>query len=319
MRGSALPGYGPAVSSLLDTRKPVRLDLAREFKPISCSSVLRNVPLSELELVEKRVTGVAVAQSGALCIETGEFTGRSPNDRFWVAREPSFSAIDWESESNRPLSPESFDSVMEGCLDYTQEQDRVCVFDGFFGSAASPMKVRVVAAGPMSPVQLHFATNMFITFEQAGITDPGLDRFHPDITILACSDFRVPKWQLLGLNSSACVSFDFERSIGLIAGTKYNGELKKLAFSVANFYLPLSGKLSMHCSATRPVDYQGPHGQTSAILFGLSGTGKTTLGSDPMRAMIGDDEHVWDDRAAGGGIHNIEGGMYSPDDWRSST
>lgn len=308
MRGSAIHGYLPARSGLSEKKQTsARTELGLAVDSFTSPIVLRNVPLDELAALEKKVEGVTVTQSGAFSIETGEYTGRSPNDRFWVAREPSYSAIDWNSDSNRSVSPSCFDSILEGCLGFVQKQNHVCIFDGFAGSVFDPIKLRIVAAGPMSPVKLHFATNMFITFEQAGVSDSGLDSFQPDITIVACSDYEVPDWKVQGLNSSACVAFDFERSVGVIAGTKYNGELKKLVFSVANFKLPLAGKLSMHCSATRPVNYESADGQDAnvAIYFGLSGTGKTTLGSDPTRAMIGDDEHVWD----ANGVYNIEGGM----------
>lgn len=242
---------------------------------------------------------VAKAEYGdSFAVSTGKFTGRSPKDKFVVFNPGSQSAenIDW-NDINRPTSPEVFDELQDKAIDYFNTLDKVYVFDCYVGAShASQKKIRFVHEMAW---QQHFCTNMFIR----PVHPEELDDFEPDFTVInACAE-KVENWERLGLNSETAAIFNIEKGKAVIFGTYYGGENKKGIFSIMNYLLPLSNppQLPMHCSANVGKD------DDVCLFFGLSGTGKTTLSADPQRALIGDDEHGWDED----GIYNFEGGCYA--------
>ena len=235
-----------------------------------------------------------ITSTGAYAIDTGKFTGRSPKDKYVVQREPSAKNI-WWGDVNQPCTPAVFDSLHRKVTTHlSTKADRLYVFDGFCGtSPASRKQVRVVTELAW---QHHFVTNMFVRPKDG-------DRMSstPDFTILNGCKTRNDQHEEQGLNSECFVAFDIEKACAVIGGTWYGGEMKKGMFSMMNYWLPLDGIMTMHCSAN-----VGKGGDT-ALFFGLSGTGKTTLSADPERELIGDDEHGWDEA----GIFNLEGGCYA--------
>jgi len=226
-----------------------------------------------------------------LNVDTGKYTGRSPNDKFYVDEPLVSDEIDWNT-FNLPTSPELFDHMHQRVTDYLGEQ-KLYVKDLYAG--ADPkyrMNVRIVSEAAYHGL---FAHNMFIRPEPEE-----LENFEPQFTLLAAPGFRADP-ERDGTRSGTFILCSFEKRLILIGGTLYSGEVKKGIFSVMNYLLPLQNVMAMHCSAN--MDQNG----NSAIFFGLSGTGKTTLSSDPDRILIGDDEHGWSDD----GIFNIEGGCYA--------
>jgi phosphoenolpyruvate carboxykinase (ATP) len=234
----------------------------------------------------------AVTKKGATAVDTGIFTGRSPKDKYFVDRDPSNKHIAW-GDVNKKVSAEIFDELLAVAQEQLSGKD-LYVTDVFCGSsAASKRSVRFVSEIAW---QSHFVKNMFIR-----PTPAELEVFKNDFTVLNACKAVNDKWKEHGMNSEVFVLFDVERNIAIIGGTWYGGEMKKGIFSMMNYWLPLEGKLPMHCSAN-----VGKDGDT-ALFFGLSGTGKTTLSTDPDRALIGDDEHGWDNH----GVFNFEGGCYA--------
>jgi phosphoenolpyruvate carboxykinase (ATP) len=237
----------------------------------------------------RRQEGV-IAIGGPLACRTGQHTGRSPNDKF-VVREPSSEAhVDWGTV-NRPMDPAQFDTLHRDLLSSLAGRE-LFVQDVYAGAdAAYRLPVRVI-----NELAWHnlFARNLFIL-------DPTSDASHtPEFTIIDSPSFKAdPKRH--GSNSDVVIALNFAKKLVLIGGSSYAGEMKKSVFSILNYLLPLKNVLSMHCSAN-----VGPAGD-AALFFGLSGTGKTTLSSDPERRLIGDDEHGWSDR----GVFNFEGGCYA--------
>ncbi len=234
--------------------------------------------------------------TGAVMVDTGVYTGRSPKDKYFV-REPSSRDELWWGEINQPIEEQVFDELFDLVkAEYTDKaQTPTYVFEGFAGADPKyQIKVRMIAKKAW---QAHFVHNMFIR-----ATPDQLINFEPDFTIINASNVRNPKYQEHGMNSDVFVSFHLGRGLAVIGGTEYGGEMKKGIFSVLNYKLPLNGVLSMHCSCN--VD---PQTGDSALFFGLSGTGKTTLSTDPLRPLVGDDEHGWSDD----GIFNFEGGCYA--------
>lgn len=202
--------------------------------------------------------------------------------------------IDWGSV-NQPTSPEVFDELYEKAVNHFNALDKAYVFDGFCG--ANPNSQRKIRFVHEMAWQQHFVTNMFIRAND----ESDLDGFEPDFTVInACSQVD-EDWERHGLNSEVAVVFNIEKKCAVIFGTWYGGENKKGIFSLMNYWLPMQGQFPMHCSAN-----VGKAGD-SALFFGLSGTGKTTLSADPNRALIGDDEHGWDEE----GVFNFEGGCYA--------
>jgi phosphoenolpyruvate carboxykinase (ATP) len=235
--------------------------------------------------------GVTTA-NGTFAVDTGKFTGRSPNDKFFVDEDSSNQNI-WWGPVNRKVSNETFQTLKEKVQNYLDGND-LYVTDAYCGaSLKSRLKVRVVCEFAW---QAHFCKNMFIRPEESD-----LEGFAPDFTILNACKVVDEDWQEHGLNSEVFVIFNMAEKIAIIGGTYYGGEMKKGIFSVMNYNLPLQGILAMHCSANASSD-----GSTT-LFFGLSGTGKTTLSSDLEKSLIGDDEHGWDSE----GIFNFEGGCYA--------
>lgn len=237
----------------------------------------------------------SITSSGAISIDTGEFTGRSPKDKYIVEEVAHKDNVWWASEGsdNKPISQEVFDKLKALSIRQLNGK-RLYVMDGFCGAnLKTRMKVRLVTEIAW---QAHFFKNMFIR-----PTESELEDFEPDWTILNACKASAKNFQALGLNSETYVAFHLSEKMTVIGNTWYAGEMKKGIFSIMNYYLPLQGVGAFHCSANK-----GEHGDT-AMFFGLSGTGKTTLSTDPKRALIGDDEHGWDDD----GVFNFEGGCYA--------
>ena len=254
-------------------------------------NVYRNLSVSVLtEISVKRGEGV-LTDKGALSVKTGKYTGRSPNDKFIVDTPEVHDEINW-GDINRPIAPELFAKIKSEMLAYLQNRD-LFVFDGFAGADPScTQRFRVIN---------EFAfQNLFIRQLLIRPSEEQLESFEPDYTIIAAPGFScVPETD--GVNSEAAIIIDFSSRTVLIAGTMYCGEIKKSVFTVMNYVLPKRGVLPMHCSAN--TDDSG----NCTVFFGLSGTGKTTLSSDPTRILVGDDEHGWSDS----GVFNIEGGCYA--------
>ncbi len=239
-----------------------------------------------------------ITRAGAVSVDTGIFTGRSPKDKYIVLDDTTKDTIWWKSEKakvsdNKPITNE----IWEHCRKLAAKQlsgKRLFVIDCFSGANNnSRLAVRFILEVAW---QAHFVKNMFIRPEQAELED-----FTPQFVVLNASKTTNPDWKKQGLNSENFVFFNLSAGMAVIGGTWYGGEMKKGIFSVMNYHLPLKGIASMHCSAN-----VGKRGDI-AIFFGLSGTGKTTLSTDPERALVGDDEHGWDDD----GIFNLEGGCYA--------
>ena len=233
-----------------------------------------------------------LSDKGALCIETGEFTGRSPKDKFIVKDETTAATVDW-NDINQAISPQHFDGLLQRMLGFAKQQE-LYIQDVFAcADERYRLNVRVIAQFPWS---CQFAHNMFKNVEEQD-----LGRFVPEWTILCLPEFMANP-DTDGTRQHNFTIVNFARKIVIIGGSGYTGEIKKSIFSVLNYTLPLQeGVLPMHCSAN-----VGKTGDT-AIFFGLSGTGKTTLSTDPERQLIGDDEHGWSDE----GVFNFEGGCYA--------
>jgi len=246
------------------------------------------------ELIKHELENGECAQTnkGATAVDTGIFTGRSPKDKYFVDCDPSNKYIAW-GDVNKKVSADIFAELLVVAQEQLSGKD-LYITDVFCGSsAASKRSVRFVSEIAW---QSHFVKNMFIR-----PTAPELEVFKSDFTVLNACKAVNDKWKEHGLNSEVFVLFDIENNMAIIGGTWYGGEMKKGIFSMMNYWLPLEGKLPMHCSAN-----VGKNGDT-ALFFGLSGTGKTTLSTDPHRALIGDDEHGWDNH----GVFNFEGGCYA--------
>ena len=234
--------------------------------------------------------------SGAINVNTGIFTGRSPKDKYIVRDDVTRDTIWWSDQGkndNKPMTPEVFEELQAVVCEQLSGK-RLFVVDAFCGANEnSRLKVRFITEVAW---QAHFVKNMFIR-----PSNEELEGFEPDFIVMNGAKTTNPNWERQGLNSENFVAFDLTKRIQLIGGTWYGGEMKKGLFSMMNYFLPLKGIASMHCSAN-----VGKDGDT-AIFFGLSGTGKTTLSTDSQRALIGDDEHGWDDE----GVFNFEGGCYA--------
>ncbi|WP_425592211.1 phosphoenolpyruvate carboxykinase (ATP) [Anaerobiospirillum succiniciproducens] len=238
-----------------------------------------------------------VTEMGAVNVMTGVYTGRSPKDKFIVKNEAS-KEIWWTSDEfkndNKPVTEEAW-AQLKALAGKELSNKPLYVVDLFCGANENTrLKIRFVMEVAW---QAHFVTNMFIR-----PTEEELKGFEPDFVVLNASKAKVENFKELGLNSETAVVFNLAEKMQIILNTWYGGEMKKGMFSMMNFYLPLQGIAAMHCSAN--TDHEG---KNTAIFFGLSGTGKTTLSTDPKRLLIGDDEHGWDDD----GVFNFEGGCYA--------
>ena len=239
-----------------------------------------------------------VSELGAVNVMTGIYTGRSPKDKFIVMDENSKDTVWWTSDEfkndNKPASQEAWKACKELALKELSNK-KLYVMDVFCGANHdSRMAIRFIMEVAW---QAHFVKNMFIE-----PTAEELENFQPDFVCYNASKAKVENYKELGLNSETAAIFNITSREQVILNTWYGGEMKKGMFSMMNYYLPLKGIASMHCSANTDMN-----GENTAIFFGLSGTGKTTLSTDPKRLLIGDDEHGWDDN----GIFNFEGGCYA--------
>ncbi len=239
-----------------------------------------------------------LTELGAVNVMTGVYTGRSPKDKFWVMDEKSKDTIWWTSDEykndNKPCSQATWEELKKLARKELSDK-KLYVVDGFCGANANTrIKVRFIMEVAW---QAHFVRNMFIRPTEEELANFG----EPDFVVLTASKAKVENYKELGLNSETAVVFNITEKMQIILNTWYGGEMKKGMFSYMNYLLPLQGIAAMHCSANT-----NEKGET-AIFFGLSGTGKTTLSTDERRALIGDDEHGWDDD----GIFNFEGGCYA--------
>ena len=239
-----------------------------------------------------------VTELGAVNVMTGIYTGRSPKDKFIVMDATSKDTVWWTSDEykndNKPVTEETWKALKELAVKELSNK-KLYVVDGYCGAnLATCLRVRFIVEVAW---QAHFVTNMFIK-----PTAEELENFEPDFVVYNASKAKVENYKELGLNSETAVVFNITSREQVIINTWYGGEMKKGMFSMMNYYLPLKGIASMHCSANTDMN-----GENTAIFFGLSGTGKTTLSTDPKRLLIGDDEHGWDDN----GVFNFEGGCYA--------
>ena len=239
-----------------------------------------------------------VTELGAVNVMTGVYTGRSPKDKFIVEDENSKDTIWWTSDQYKNDNHKASLHAWNECKKIATKElsnKRLFVVDGFAGANKDTrMAVRFIVEVAW---QAHFIKNMFIR-----PTEEELENFKPDFVVYNASKAKVENYKELGLNSETAVMFNITSREQVIINTWYGGEMKKGIFSMMNYYLPLKGIASMHCSANTDLE-----GKNTAIFFGLSGTGKTTLSTDPKRLLIGDDEHGWDDN----GVFNFEGGCYA--------
>ncbi|MDR2635819.1 MAG: phosphoenolpyruvate carboxykinase (ATP) [Campylobacteraceae bacterium] len=258
----------------------------------NAGKIFYNLSYQELFEHEVKNNEGAVTTLGAFTVDTGIFTGRSPKDKYFVKQDPSSKYIAW-GNINKPITKELFNKLLSKAKKQLSNKD-IYIQDAYCG--ASPASRRSVRFVTEVAWQAHFVKNMFIRPKE-----DELKSFEPDFTVYNACKCVNEDYKKDGLNSEVFVIFNVEDNIAVIGGTWYGGEMKKGIFSMMNYWLPLEGKLSMHCSAN-----VGKDGDT-ALFFGLSGTGKTTLSTDPSRKLIGDDEHGWDDD----GVFNFEGGCYA--------
>ena len=237
-----------------------------------------------------------LTESGAVAVDTGIFTGRSPKDKYLVRDDTTRNTVWWSDQGkndNKPISKEIWGNL-KSLVTNRLSGKRLYVMDTICGANEdSHLNVRFIMEVAW---QAHFVKNMFIRPSEEQLID-----FEPDFVVMNGAKCTNPNWEEQGLNSENFVAFNLTEKMQLIGGTWYGGEMKKGIFSIMNYLLPLQGMASMHCSAN--IGHNG----STAIFFGLSGTGKTTLSTDPERALIGDDEHGWDDD----GVFNFEGGCYA--------
>lgn len=264
------------------------------YHNLSYDELFKHETKPELEGFEKGF----VTENGTVTVDTGIFTGRSPKDKYIVKEETSEENIWWKNpqrkaSDNKPISEETWNYLYKISGDQLSG-NKLYVQDGYAGANEDTrLKIRIVTEVAW---MAHFVKNMFIR-----PTEEELKGFEPDFVMLnACKTIN-PKWEEQGLNSEVYAVFNLKEKRAVVGGSWYGGEIKKGFFSIMNYYLPLKEIAAMHCSAN-----VGKDGDT-AIFFGLSGTGKTTLSADPKRALIGDDEHGWDNE----GIFNFEGGCYA--------
>jgi len=258
-----------------------------------------NLSYSELfkhEVRNKEGSIMKCKYGDTFSIDTGKFTGRSPNDK-WIVKNIGTNTEKniWWGNVNKEIKPEIFNDLYNKSINHFNSLNEFYVFDGYCGaSLKSQKKVRFIHELAW---QQHFVSNMFIRPKNK----EEIKDFNPDFTIINACAIINKDWKKQNLNSDVAIAFNIEKKVAVILGTWYGGENKKGIFSLMNYWLPLNNVMSMHCSANI-----GKKGDT-ALFFGLSGTGKTTLSADPERKLIGDDEHGWDED----GIFNLEGGCYA--------
>jgi phosphoenolpyruvate carboxykinase (ATP) len=262
---------------------------------IKNANYIRNASVDILIDNAVKLNEGVIGHNGALMVDTGEFSGRIPKDKFIVEEDFSSNNI-WWGDINQPISEKNFNHLYNKVIETYNNLDKdFYVFDGFAGDdKKNSINVRMLTKKAWQSL---FVNNIFIRPEQSD-----LENFTPDFTIINAFDVKEKDWKEFGLNSENFIVFNLKRKIAIIGGTEYAGEMKKGIFSIMHYYLPLKNVLSMHCSANVSKDLS-----ESALFFGLSGTGKTTLSTNADRSLIGDDEHGWSDD----GIFNFEGGCYA--------
>ncbi len=256
-------------------------------------NVYRNLSPAVLTEMALKTEDCKLTDKGALLVETGKYTGRSPKDRYVVDEPTTTANINWNNE-NKKISEETFERIYGEIAAYLSNRD-IYIFDGFAGADE---KYRI----GIRIINEYASQNLFMNNMLIRPTAEELEKFEEKFTVICAPGLKLNA-EKEGINSEAAIILNFKKSIVIIAGSKYCGEMKKSVFSVMNYILPLEGVLGMHCSANMAMDGSGD----TALFFGLSGTGKTTLSADPNRGLIGDDEHGWSDK----GIFNIEGGCYA--------
>ena len=298
-------GFSGTITIILE--KEVASSMAelnlKQYGIVGTTEIVHN-PSYEMLFEEETKPGLEgyekgqVSELGAVNVMTGIYTGRSPKDKYIVVDDNSKDTVWWTTpeykNDNHPMTEETWKAVKELA---TKElcNKRLFVVDAFCGANKDTrMAVRFIVEVAW---QAHFIKNMFIQ-----PSEEELANFEPDFVVYNASKAKVENYKELGLNSETCVAFNITSREQVIINTWYGGEMKKGMFSMMNYYLPLKGIASMHCSANTDMN-----GENTAIFFGLSGTGKTTLSTDPKRLLIGDDEHGWDDN----GVFNFEGGCYA--------
>ncbi len=278
----------------LDLKKYGITDVKEIYHNLSYDELYKHEMNPELEGYEKGY----LTNLGAVSVDTGIYTGRSPKDKYIVKEETSEKNIWWRNEhrpasDNKPISEEIWKDLKENSAKHLSGK-KLYVQDGFAGANEDTrIAIRVITEVAW---MAHFVKNMFIR-----PTEEEMANFEPDYVMINAAKTNNPKWKEHGLHSEVYAAFNLKEKMACVGGTWYGGEIKKGFFSVMNYLLPLKGIAAMHCSAN-----VGKDGDV-AIFFGLSGTGKTTLSADPNRALIGDDEHGWDDD----GVFNFEGGCYA--------
>ena len=262
----------------------------------SIDKIYRNLSIERI-VEEGLLNGeTKMAMNGATMVDTGEYTGRSPKDKYFVV-EPTSKDKLWWGPVNTKVDLSIFNELYDKIIDsYNQNGNtKTYIFDGFAGADHDhTLPIRVIAKKAW---QNHFCHNMFIR-----PNSNELENFKPKFTIINASHFQNVDYKKHGLNSKTFIIFNLEKNIAIIGGTEYGGEMKKGIFSILHYMLPQKGILSMHCSANTDNE-----NKNTALFFGLSGTGKTTLSTDPNRPLIGDDEHGWSNN----GVFNFEGGCYA--------
>ena len=255
------------------------------------SKIQRNLPVKTLiDLIEEKNEGILTA-NGAIAVKTGKYTGRSPDDRFIVDDEQTHNTVDW-GKINHPFPEDKFDKIFEKIKTDIAGKE-IFIFDGFVGADPEHrLAIRIITDHPWQSL---FVRQLFIR-----PTVSELESHKPEYTVIALNDFKAMP-EIDGTKNDAFILLNYTKKVVLIGATSYAGEIKKAMFSVMNYILPSRGVFPMHCSANI-----GKNGDT-ALFFGLSGTGKTTLSADSNRNLIGDDEHGWSDK----GIFNFEGGCYA--------
>ncbi len=278
----------------LDLTKYGITDVREIYHNLSYEDLYKHETASHLEGYERGIK----TTMGAISVDTGIFTGRSPKDKFIVDEETSRENIWWRNDhrpasDNKPITEEAWVDLLENSAKQLSGK-KLYVQDGYCGANEdSRLKIRFVCEVAW---QAHFVKNMFIR-----PSEEELDGFDPDFVVLNASKTNNPNWKKHNMHSEVYAAFNLKERMACIGGSWYGGEMKKGIFSIMNYYLPLQKIAAMHCSAN--VSEEGD----VAIFFGLSGTGKTTLSADPKRYLIGDDEHGWDDD----GVFNFEGGCYA--------
>src|SRR5687767_13813244 len=264
--------------------QPEEMDFAfgRAYNNLSVPSLV--------EVIIKRKEGI-LSSTGALSVKTGKFTGRSPDDRYIVDDEETHTSIDW-GKVNHPISEHNFEKIFRMMKKHMEDKE-IYIFDGFVGAdPENRLPIRIVNNRAWHNL---FARQLFIRPQPEE-----LETHTPEFTLLSCDDFAAKPGEM-GTRTETFIIINFKKKLVLIGSTSYAGEIKKAMFSIMNYVLPKKGIFPMHCSAN-----VGKDGDT-ALFFGLSGTGKTTLSADPDRHLVGDDEHGWSDD----GVFNFEGGCYA--------